>query len=99
MANPTFEIHRIGRKSDNKFFQCFDSYSGYSFTREDGYVGYYDAYFTNQGAFFRKMDTIRKHLRCLMDGDSYKIKDFYIETYSVHKNTKKQIEAREVYND
>jgi len=59
MAKPTFQIHRIGHRTKNQYFAG----TGWGDSRYWG-----KGYWTAEGAFFRRTETIRKHLRKLHHG-------------------------------
>lgn len=57
MACPTFQIYRIGKRGTNLFFSNNGRFDRRYYGR---------CYWTQEGAFFRRMETIRKHLRYLV---------------------------------
>lgn len=94
VSEPTFFIYRIGCKKTGLFFNCWRKFG----SPRTG------AYFTEQGVFFRRIETIRKHIGYLTNenGENVHIDNFYIEKYSVLMNTKQVLEAfeiKEVTND
>jgi hypothetical protein len=86
MAEPAFQIHRIVLIRDSFAFNCWRKWGS---PRTD-------SYFTYEGAFFRRMDTIRKHLGWLRDGDGYDLKSLDVETFTVTHNTRKITPAAQV---
>lgn len=78
MSNPDFQIHRIKRMTDGKAFNCW-RYWGSPRT---------GSYWSDEGVFFRRMETIRKHLKWMRDGDKMDLNNLYVETYSVRARSR-----------